>query len=312
MVEIHEIEDQSSQSSQYNLRSTPSQSLITTPNKYLLQGPGSKNPRKKGKPPASKSTTPKDSPQKTQKPPKATTGRDRTKAHKKQFQYRSNLRPLYLLIKDKVFSNQQILELKKTPFWLLFDAFISKKVSFEKIKKNDWTMCEILKTYSNKNFKIGGQRLDVTDGEISLLFGISCGSKALSKLTYTKKMNSEFIDRHFKDDKSLTKPLLEERFREAFNGRTIMDFQDVARLLTLYVCCTLFFSNKGHSLKWGFVGYVEDLENIKGYDWTAAIRQTLMSSLKAFPTERVSGFVLLLPVSIIISYFPMSNCIRCN
>lgn len=135
-------------------------------------------------------------------------------------------------------------------------------------------MRDIIKTYSIREecFKnIGGTSLIFTNTEISLLFGIKCDSKPLLKLSYNLKPKTQFITmRHFNDHKMLTKPILENCFKNAFVGETTTDFEDVARILCLYVCATLFFPIREHSLRWGFVNYVEDLKKIKRLrlDWS--------------------------------------------
>lgn len=82
-----------------------------------------------------------------------------------------------------------------------------------------------------------------------------------------------------------------------------MDSEDVARIMCLYLCSTLFFFfvNTSHSLKWGFLKCIEDLKTVKDYAWSGAIRIALMTLIKfVVAPERVSGWVVLLPY--IISY----------
>ncbi|KAI8538065.1 hypothetical protein RHMOL_Rhmol09G0072600 [Rhododendron molle] len=167
----------------------------------------------------------------TESPPK----KNRANAHKKSFQYRSNLRPLYELIENKKFSDCQIIELKKTPFWAFFHAFTSKKVNYGKIEKNDYMIRYIMQRY------FVGKKRTVTDEEIRLLFGIECGSMPLD-FKYSNKPHSEFVDRHLKVVPMMTRSIFKDKFDEAFKGKTVADFKDVAIILCLYVCCTLFFA----------------------------------------------------------------------
>lgn len=86
---------------------------------------------------------------------------------------------------------------------------------------------------------------------------------------------------------------------DALLGDTTQDHQDVAKLLSLYLCGKLFFATSGETMGWGFVRVVEDLDNMKAYEWTGAICTTLMESIKGFYSkpEKVTGCVTALLVS---------------
>ncbi|KAH7861644.1 hypothetical protein Vadar_028840 [Vaccinium darrowii] len=54
---------------------------------------------------------------------------------------------------------------------------------------------------------------------------------------------------------------------------------DVVRLLCLYLCVMLLFSNKANSVNWSYVHYMEDLEKVKEYDWASAVSKYLLESI---------------------------------
>ncbi|KAH7864155.1 hypothetical protein Vadar_026423 [Vaccinium darrowii] len=221
------------------------------------------------------------------------------KSQTKSFQFRSNLRPFFQLIKEANFSTGQLEALKKTPFWLLFNAFISKKVHFSKIRKDDWFICGIIETYSRegKKFKLGNSWVALTNRDISLIFGIQSGCLSMaSKLSSLSKPSTPFVERNFNNDVSLTRPLLEACFRKVVKGKTQAHYEDVARVLCLHLCCTVFFPNKGNAIRWGFVRCIEDLETIKDYAWPGLIRKALISSIKSAEVSKlVTGCALVLP-----------------
>ncbi|KAH7833268.1 hypothetical protein Vadar_004687 [Vaccinium darrowii] len=198
------------------------------------------------------------------------------RAARKPFQYHSSLRPL---------------------FWLLLDAVISKRVEYDHTRKNDWLIRDIIETYSKetKAFEIGKTRITVAARKISLIFGIQSGTLPLPNISCTSKIHSPFVQRHFNDAKKLTKQVLEQSFEKAFKETTTTDFEDVARILCLYLCSSLFFANPLHSLKWGFVRCIEDLETAKDYAWSGAIRKALMISIHSVAApERATGCIVLL------------------
>ncbi|KAG5539512.1 hypothetical protein RHGRI_019905 [Rhododendron griersonianum] len=53
---------------------------------------------------------------------------------------------------------------------------------------------------------------------------------------------------------------------------------DIARLLCLFLCGTLFFSTSGTTINWVYVRHMEDLNKIKQFDWAGAICKYLLRS----------------------------------
>ncbi|THG04327.1 hypothetical protein TEA_011039 [Camellia sinensis var. sinensis] len=96
--------------------------------------------------------------------------------------------------------------------------------------------------------------------------------------------------------------VIKDLLMEAICGRTECDEEDVAKLLCLYICAKLFFATTGEHIRWAFVRVIDKLETLRLYDWTAIIRNTLISSLTETydRPERVIGCVISLLHSIIV------------
>ncbi|CAL5403192.1 unnamed protein product [Camellia sinensis] len=50
-------------------------------------------------------------------------------------------------------------------------------------------------------------------------------------------------------------------------------------VITLNLCLKLLMPTTGHTLCWSFLNYVDNLNNIKKYNWVEAIKDTLMNSM---------------------------------
>lgn len=212
-------------------------------------------------------------------------------------QYRSNLRAFMMLVKEIKFRSEHLDVLRKTPFWLLFNAFITNTTATTRIRKFADGIATIIRSYSanTKGFKLGPKIVSLRDSDICLIFGINSGSTKLN-LSYAKKPNTPFIERRFKETNRLSKPLLEEALKKTVNGKKQHDVEDVARIMCLYICATLLFATSGHTIGWVFVKYIEDLENMKSYAWSSAIRSSLISSIEtAYSSpEKATGCVIAL------------------
>ncbi|KAK9286679.1 hypothetical protein L1049_015080 [Liquidambar formosana] len=74
-------------------------------------------------------------------------------------QFRSNISAMIKLMKNIKLTDMHITELKKTPFWLLFEAFISNRVDSLRCKKIDDDAVKIIQTYNPKSraFQLGNK-----------------------------------------------------------------------------------------------------------------------------------------------------------
>ncbi|CAL5332958.1 unnamed protein product [Camellia sinensis] len=230
-------------------------------------------------------------------------GKKPVKLHRKRahysIQFRSNLSSVVSFFQTLKFSSKHLLELQKTPFWYLIQALTTGRMDPKKSRKSDDDVVAIIQCYNEKTkaFTVGKKNLTFTTNDMTLIFGLEGGKGAMS-LRYSKKPKSAFLRRRFQKDTRLTGPVLKNALVKAMKGKQPTDFKDVAIIVTLYLCLTLFFATSGNSIGWVFIKYVEPLESMKQYDWPEAITSTLIDSIMALhrTPEKVTGYVIALLV----------------
>ncbi|KAL7170842.1 hypothetical protein ACSBR2_035664 [Camellia fascicularis] len=188
-------------------------------------------------------------------------------------------------------------QLRRTPFWIMIEAIRVNKLNHNGFRKYDELVSKIIRTYDEEcnAFKVGGKHVKIGKREIRLLFGIQCGITRLD-LSPCQRLVSDFVQRRCHNAVRVSSKLVKTLFEEAVRGRSRVDEEDTVKLPVLYVCGKLFFSNSGETISWAFVRYIDDLHHIRTYDWTGAILQTLMGSIKDFyrTPEKVTGCVVAL------------------
>ena len=87
----------------------------------------------------------------------------------------------------------------------------------------------------------------------------------------------------------------------AMKGKTKTDFDDVAWILSLILCLKLLVPTSSHVLGWNYLGYVDNLNEMKKYNWADFIMEGLMGSIRKANnnSKHVSGCVMILLVSIL-------------
>ncbi|KAI8548328.1 hypothetical protein RHMOL_Rhmol07G0266100 [Rhododendron molle] len=189
--------------------------------------------------------------------------------------------------------------LKKTPFWLIIDAIISQKLDADKCIKSDTVLTKLLAAYNPKTdcFTIAGKNVKLTANHIKLIFGISCGTERFAAKLKTRDQVA-FAKRHNIQQRLTTKAIsdmLKELAQE--NKTNIEDVQDVARLVCMFLIVKLFFPTSGITVSWKHVDAMEDLTQMKSYNWAAEIRDELIESIKKsqHSPKDVKGCQLILP-----------------
>lgn len=154
---------------------------------------------------------------------------------------------------------------------------LDSKISEQMCRKYDKDIMLILDTYNNqrRQFRLGRSYVPFTENDISLIFGIPNGTRALD-LKYSKRKTSEFICRRFNTDSSVSAPQIKQQLHLALNGESETDIADVARLLCLYMLVVIFFATHGNTIGWAYVGYVENYMDMKHYAWAEEISKFLM------------------------------------
>ncbi|KAF5932744.1 hypothetical protein HYC85_028915 [Camellia sinensis] len=215
----------------------------------------------------------------------------------KKVNYRSNITGLVKLLKDTKFTSGQLKCLRKTPFWPLFDSLISNEIDLNHCMKYDDVIVRIVQTFkqSSRRFYIGDKNIQIFRSDVSLIFGVDCGTKSMD-LSYGAKPTTGIIHRMCKDVSRLSAAKIREILREALKGTKKHDDEEVARLVCMYACVKLFFSTSGETIGWVFYSYMDPLHKMIEYDWAESIRATLMGSLgqNCGKPGRVTGCVMLL------------------
>ncbi|KAL7253051.1 hypothetical protein ACSBR1_007551 [Camellia fascicularis] len=208
-------------------------------------------------------------------------------------QYRSNLSSIVSFFETLKFNSNHLEELQKTPFWYLIQALTTGMMDPRKSRKSDDNVVAIIQRYNEKTkaFTVGKKSLTFTTNDMTLIFGLQ-GGKGAVLLKYSKKPNTAFLRRRFPKDTRLIGPVLKNALVKAMKGKQSTDFKDVAIIVTLYLCLTLFFATSGNSIRRVFIKYVEPLESMKPYDWPEAITATLIDSITALhkTSKKAIGF----------------------
>ncbi|KAL7167636.1 hypothetical protein ACSBR2_038157 [Camellia fascicularis] len=216
--------------------------------------------------------------------------------------YRSNISGVIKTMLELELGDRHIRQLEKTPFWPMVDAIRVHRLDPIAYMKCDATVCWIIQTYhlGDEKFYIGGVGLPLRNNDIRLMFGIEGGKDNLD-LAQSVKSPSDFMQRRCPNMGRMSSKVIKDLLMQAICGRTESDKEDVAKLLCLYICAKLFFATTGEHIGWAFVRIIDKLKTLRMYDWTATIRNTLISSLNEThrELERVTGCVVALLVRIL-------------
>ncbi|KAH7834645.1 hypothetical protein Vadar_018198 [Vaccinium darrowii] len=97
--------------------------------------------------------------------------------------------------------------------------------------------------------------------------------------TKIKKESTASAKRLDIKESRLSTTTIERKIKELQKSMKQQDIDNVVRLLCLYLCVMLLFSNKVNSVNWLYVHYMEDLEKVKEYDWASAVSKYLLDSI---------------------------------
>ncbi|CAL5422833.1 unnamed protein product [Camellia sinensis] len=140
--------------------------------------------------------------------------------------------------------------------------------------------------------------MKLINSDVRLIFGIDCGENNITTKSYTRLKDFElaFYKRRCKSVKRLDAKSLTKMFQETKKEKSTNDHQDLVRVITLYLCLKLLMLITGHTLSWSFLNYVDNLNNIKKYNWVETIKDTLMNSMANANNNlrHVTGCVMLL------------------
>ncbi|KAH7865659.1 hypothetical protein Vadar_009442 [Vaccinium darrowii] len=127
--------------------------------------------------------------------------------------------------------------------------------------------------------------------------GIQCGERDM-ELVHGSKREVDLVKRRrlkagkvaTSDIKTLVKSLVGKK------NKTKEDIEDVAKLLCMFLCVTFLFSTSGNTLSWAHIQYLDDLNEMKEYDWAYEVLESLIQSIEKHrrTPRKVTGCVNLL------------------
>ncbi|GMP74099.1 hypothetical protein CsSME_00031623 [Camellia sinensis var. sinensis] len=221
-----------------------------------------------------------------------------TKRLKQRLNFLSNIADLIKIVYEVNLTDQHLVHLRKTPFWLRFKAVLISDLDHTEFRKCNEMVVKIIQTYSVQKgkFVIGGRPVEFTDEDVRLLFRLQCGNAFLD-LTARPRPIVDFVQQRCRGVSRITMKFVRDLPVDAAVGSTPIEFEDTAKLLCLYACVKLFFSTSGESVSWTFVRYMDNLDAMKLYDWVGWVRSTLMCSVRDFhwTPHKVTGCVIALP-----------------
>ncbi|KAM1211943.1 hypothetical protein ACFX1X_003659 [Malus domestica] len=191
-------------------------------------------------------------------------------------------------------------EMKKTPFWNLFKAYRDGHVTSEFCKKIDTDVARIVNQYNKdmKFFVFGDIYARFTPSDIAAILGLPNMGYTLKHtgMKGVRVKHTTFMTRYFCVQKDrVTKSDVEGALIKSVAGDTEESKKDFVRLVCLYFCNSLLFSNTATHVSWTIVKLCEDLDQIGGYNWAAATFDCLFSSLhRAVNPSSVNGCVVAL------------------
>lgn len=233
-------------------------------------------------------------------------GKKNVKEKKPPIQFRSNLIAVKSTLEILKLKEYHKKELKRTPFWNLFNAFFSENIPETDLRKSDKDIEKILRRFdeTSKAFKLGSTKVKLTKRDISLIYGIKSTGKKSTKKYETKDMENEFVKRRFANVDRVTAANLKEMLKDLSKSqkKDQIVVEDVARLLCLYVIVVVFLATRGPTLSWGIVHSVEDLDGMNDIDWVEEMHSNLMKSISKShkdPSKVTTGCTSVLPVSLL-------------
>lgn len=186
--------------------------------------------------------------------------------------FRSNMEEVIKVVFELVLHEGHFRQLRRMPFWLMFEAIVINKPDYNVYRKCDDLVVKILKAFNRKDdaFYIGVRLVKLRKVDIRLVFGLQCSDQHVD-LTPGTRPASDFIQRRCSGVGRITASLIRNLLDDAIKGKTVRDEENTAKLLCLYFCVKLFFSTSGETISWVFVRYIDNLDTLQTYDWTAAI-----------------------------------------
>lgn len=218
-----------------------------------------------------------------------------------QTKNRSNLQSAVIFVKQLELKDHHLNMLKQTPFWLLIHAIRNGTLDPEKCPaRTNEVVAKLIAAYnpSNDNFRLDRHNVNLATSEVKLIFGLTGGTRPF-EVKLKKKEEVLFAKRNNITKRTLTSKAIGEMLQRYVQDDDTVKIEDTVRLVYMYLIVKLFFPTSGISISWKHVHVLEEINQIKTYDWALEIRNELMNSIKKnqHSPKEVKGCILLLLVS---------------
>ncbi|KAL8461475.1 hypothetical protein ACS0TY_032810 [Phlomoides rotata] len=219
--------------------------------------------------------------------------------------YRSNMRTALNDLKDLNFKDNHLDELKRTPFWLFFDALYSfdYKALNKRCCKNENDIRQILMAYDEpcESFIVAGHQIIPCSKDVELIFGVHSGSVKIPLKSSDYEI-AAWVQRCFGDAIRasngkcvLYKNVVFEKLKQKLTMEDSRSIKDVGRLTLCYLFTSFFAPNQNGSMAWHLTSYLEKFDKIGVYNWSQFIVDMLMAQIKSSKTLKAGGCAMLLP-----------------
>ncbi|KAI3945814.1 hypothetical protein MKW98_023088 [Papaver atlanticum] len=219
-------------------------------------------------------------------------------------------------------NEEQMEVLMESPFRDLFVMFLDNNYGRFHWSKTDESFTKLLRCFKGATkheikfeFVQKGEKYIITSPpqELGLILGMPCieGRKRETKKAMYGGCfrESEFYRRNFGEAKSATKELIQKAIFRLLKANVAnemepsirrRDNEDLAMLIGLYMCNTLFFTTKDAiTIKEKYLGLVDNFNKCKTLSWAHLIHAHLAKRInKSFNNpQNITGCVVYLPVS---------------
>ena len=123
-------------------------------------------------------------------------------------------------------------------------------------------------------------------------------------LAYGRKNEVAMVLRRKITESRMTSASIQKLITKLLRSNNNEDVDDVVRLVCLLVCLLLLYPGTGTTIGWGFMKYLENIDEMKSYDWCGTAKQHLTRSIarNINQIDRVCGCVIILLVSKYLTY----------
>lgn len=212
-------------------------------------------------------------------------------------QFRGSLMKIVRFFQGWKLRDDHIRCLKSTPFYYFIMPFIKGKYT----TSNAWCMqagaVQLFMTYNQgtDSFHIAGKELKIDPEEFDIIFGIKSGSLHVD----TSRANfreSSLAKRKFQEYAKVRPGHLKTVLLEYLESTKDEDVADTVRIIVIHLLTSIFFVAGAEQVNWWMFRLVDDLENLREYNWGQAVVSYLMKSVKSKKPEKVRGCTILFMV----------------